>query len=112
MIKKLLFNNKWLLSDNNSHLSDNTWLLFSKKRLFSMIVVISTFYVTLLPLLTPKQNCPDFLGGQEGHKGHLFSLIPYYHARDLKLYPSFCPVTTIEIAVADSLSNVMTLDLR
>lgn len=110
MIRKLLFNKKWHLSDNTSHLSDNTWLLLSKKRLFSMIVVISTFHVTLLPLLTPNAKLFRLFGGQEGHKGQLFSVIPYYHARDLWLYPSFCPVATIEIAVADGLSDVLALD--
>ena len=29
----------------------------------------------------------------------------------MSLYPSFCPVTTVEIAVADGLGNVHGLDL-
>lgn len=46
-------------------------------------MVIPTFYVSLLTLLTPKYARLFCFRGQEGQKGYLFSLIPYYYVTEV-----------------------------
>ena len=65
------FLDKWLLSWNKWHLLTGKWLLSDKTRLFSRIVFILRFYVSLLTLLTPASESSNSPWGSEGAEGSL-----------------------------------------